>query len=84
MSNYLSNDIDCDPAGNEEVSDYTPWDAFGSYLFANGIGLPLGLRNLFDEDPPFSNQPDVGQPGYDARYADAYGRSIYGRLEYAF
>ncbi len=84
VSNYLSDYVDYDPAGNREVSDYTPWDAFGSYLFANGVGLTVGLRNLFDEDPPFSNQPDVGQPGYDARYADAYGRSIYGRLEYAF
>ena len=42
-------------------------------------------RNLFDRDPPFSNQADLFQSGgWDSRYATAAGRTYYVRGTYSF
>ncbi|WP_423823504.1 TonB-dependent receptor [Salinisphaera sp. SPP-AMP-43] len=66
------------------VHDYVTWDTYGSYSFDNGLQLTVGSNNVFDADPPFSVQTDAGQAGYDARYADGVGRTVYGRLSYNF
>jgi iron complex outermembrane receptor protein len=42
------------------------------------------VRNLFDRDPPYSNQVSSFQQGYDTRYADATGRVFYARANCAF
>ncbi|WP_110686158.1 TonB-dependent receptor [Salinicola aestuarinus] len=84
VNHYMSDYDDYDTSTNEKVGSYTTWDALGAYTFTAGPTVTLGVRNLFDRDPPFSNQPEVGQLGYDARYADALGRSIYARFNYNF
>ncbi|MEM5618564.1 hypothetical protein PA6761_03826 [Pseudomonas aeruginosa] len=42
------------------------------------------MKNLFDREPPFSNQTYTFQSGYDPRYTDPYGRILFGRLSYSF
>jgi iron complex outermembrane receptor protein len=49
-----------------------------------GMGLTVGVKNLFDTNPPFSNQTDRSQRGYDPRYTDPLGRAIYVRGSYTF
>lgn len=70
--------------GHYKVHDYVTWDTYGSYAFANGIQLTVGSNNVFDVDPVYSDQTYAGNAGYDARYADGVGRTVYGRLSYSF
>lgn len=46
--------------------------------------LAFGIRNLFDRDPPFTNQGDRFQVGYDPNYGDPRGRTFHARVSYAF
>ncbi|RKR04503.1 iron complex outermembrane receptor protein [Kushneria sinocarnis] len=84
INHYQSGYDDYDTETHDEVGSYTTWDALASYMFMAGPRITLGVKNMFDRDPPFSNQPEVGQSGYDARYADALGRTVYARLNYTF
>ncbi len=68
------------------VGVYETFDVQGSYLGFKNTSLTLGVKNVFDKDPPYSN---VGgavyfQSGYDASYADVRGRFVYGKVTYAF
>jgi len=45
--------------------------------------LSAGIRNLFDRDPPFSNQTQSFQVGYDPTYADPHGRLYWAGVRYA-
>jgi iron complex outermembrane receptor protein len=42
------------------------------------------VRNVFDQDPPFSNQGATFQVGYDPRFTDPTGRAYYARATYNF
>ncbi|MET0518835.1 MAG: TonB-dependent receptor [Burkholderiaceae bacterium] len=66
------------------VGSYTTFDAYGSWAVAKSLSLTVGIRNLFDRDPSFTNQDDVFQAGYDPRYADPTGRTFYARASYKF
>ncbi|RJS94752.1 TonB-dependent receptor [Salinisphaera sp. Q1T1-3] len=70
--------------GHYGVHDYVTWDTYGSYRFDNGLQFTVGANNVFDVDPVYSTQTYAGQAGYDARYADGVGRTVYGRLSYKF
>jgi iron complex outermembrane receptor protein len=66
------------------VSDYTVWDA---QLARRDLPTPwgsariaVGAKNVFDRDPPFSNQRSFVQVGYDPYYADPRGRYWYATL----
>lgn len=48
------------------------WTSPSQSGLASGLRLSLHVRNVFDEDPPFVNQP----LGYDAANADPYGRTF--------
>jgi iron complex outermembrane receptor protein len=67
-----------------DVSSYTTFDLYGSWRVIKPLSLTLGVRNLLDRDPPFSQQTTVFQAGYDPRYADAIGRTFYVRGTYDF
>ena len=41
----------------------------------------MGIKNLFDADPPFS---DDETQGYDFTVHNPVGRFFYGRVKYAF
>ncbi len=71
-------------AGHSKVAAYTLTNLSGSYTGFEGLALTLGVKNLFDKEPPFSNQGTLFQKGYDPRYTDPTGRAIYARASYAF
>ena len=56
----------------------------GRYTGFRNTTLVLGIKNLMDRAPPFTNQPDTFQVGYDPVYADPRGRMFYARVTYAF
>jgi iron complex outermembrane recepter protein len=66
------------------VSAYQTVDLQGSYSGLKNLRLTLGVRNVLDRDPPYTNQGFSFQAGYDPQYADPRGRFIYGRLTYSF
>ena len=63
---------------------YTTYDLQGTYSQLKAWRFTLGVRNLFDRDPPYSNAGgQTGfQSGYDNQYGDPRGRFIYGRVTY--
>ena len=77
-------DSNAEPGQNRRVAPYDVWDIQGSYSGIRNFKFVLGIRNLFDRAPPFSNQEDTFQLGYDPHYADPRGRLYYGRLTYSF
>jgi iron complex outermembrane receptor protein len=46
--------------------------------------LVLGVKNLFDADPPQSNTSQNFQTGYDATFTNPLGRTYYVRASYKF
>jgi iron complex outermembrane receptor protein len=77
-SGYLDQDEE------NHVASYTTWDTYGSWEAVKGLNLTLGVRNLFDRDPPLSYQTSTFQAGYDPRYTDPAGRTFYVRATYNF
>jgi len=73
-----------DPAFYGRVGSYTTWDLYGSWSPIKSLNVLLGIRNILDRDPPFSNQGKTFQNGYDPRYTDPTGRNYYVRGTYTF
>ena len=73
-----------DPEFKHKVEAYSLLNLSGSYSGIKGLTLTAGLKNLLDEQPPFSNQGTLFQKGYDPRFSDPIGRSVYLRASYAF
>jgi len=68
------------------VASYRTWDAQLGYAgWLPGMKWTLGLRNLLNTDPPYSNAGGQTsfQSGYDPQYADPRGRFIYVNASYA-
>lgn len=66
------------------VKAYYTIDVYGSWAPIKGVSLTAGIRNLMDQNPPFSNQSTTTQQGYDPRYTDPLGRTFYARVGYSF
>lgn len=81
-AHYKSGYIDQDPTNH--VASYTTFDTFVAWTQPKGLGLTVGVRNLFDKDPPLSYQDATFQAGYDPRYTDVLGRTFYARATYTF
>lgn len=63
---------------DHRVASYTTVDWQGRYEFNKALTFTLGVFNLFDRDPPLSLKTSGGhQLGYDNRYTDARGRTLY-------
>jgi len=74
-----------DPAGaSRKVEAFAPWDLQASYGGFAGWQLAAGVRNLFNADPPVSNQGSSFQIGYDPQVASALGRVYYLRATYSW
>ena len=73
-------DID-DP---RHVKAYSVWGLNGSYTGFRNWTLTLGVKNLFDRDPPYTRQATAFQIGYDPAIADPTGRFYYASVRYAF
>ncbi len=73
-----------DPEFARDVSSYSLWSLSGNYTGFKGVTLTAGVKNLFDKEPPYSNQGTMFQQGYDPRYTDPIGRALYLRGSYTF
>ncbi|KQY90311.1 hypothetical protein ASD35_00410 [Pelomonas sp. Root1444] len=82
VGHYKSSYVDQDP--ENRVSAYTTIDAYASFEANNQMSFTLGVNNLFDRDPPYSNQGEVFQANYDPRFADPTGRKFYARATLKF
>ncbi len=69
---------------NNHVPAYSLWDINGSWAATKALSLVVGVRNLMDTKPPFSNQGGTFQTGYDPRLTDATGRAYYLRGTFNF
>ena len=71
-----------------DVKSYATLDWQTSWDFRKDMGLSLGVLNLLDQKPPLSlatSGTNKGQQfGYDNRYYDPRGRSLYGNFTYRF
>jgi iron complex outermembrane receptor protein len=66
------------------VGALSVWDLVGTYSGIKGLALSAGVLNVFNSDPPFSNQGSRFQVGYDPRYASPFGRTWLLRAAYSF
>jgi iron complex outermembrane recepter protein len=73
-----------DPGFENEVKAYTLVDLSGTWTGMKNLAVTLGVKNLFDTKPPFTNQGTVFQKGYDPRFTDAIGRAYMVRAAYSF
>ena len=78
-------DVNTDLDGNERrVSSMSLFDVQGSYTGIKNLTLTLGVKNVFDTNPPATNQRISFQAGYDPQVYDARARFVYGSIRYAF
>src|SRR5207253_8845849 len=66
------------------VSNYATEDLYATYAMQKGFSFTLGVKNLSDRNPPFTNYNKLFQQGYDPRFTDPTGRTYYGRATYSF
>jgi len=72
-----------DAAGQpHRVAPYRIWDAQVTFNGVPDLSVTLGVKNLLNRDPPFSNHRNFFQVGYDPSYADPRGRFMYARVSY--
>ena len=84
--NFVLGYKDDETNGNppRRVASYETWDLQGGWDGWRGLSLVLGVRNVFDRDPPASANSQNFQVGYDAKYTDPRGRTFYATLKYLF
>ena len=69
-----------DYAGSvRQVESYSTIDWQSRFTVNKNFGVTFGIKNLLDQDPPFSQRTAGGgnQVGYDGRYASPLGRQFY-------
>ncbi|MEM8513990.1 iron complex outermembrane receptor protein [Massilia sp. MP_M2] len=66
------------------VKRYSLWDLSGAYAVDAHLKLRVGVQNLFDKSPPYSNQAYYFLSGYDPSYTDPRGRRFYASANYSF
>jgi iron complex outermembrane receptor protein len=66
------------------VGVYDTWDLQGRYLGLKNWQFTLGVKNIFDRDPPYTNAGGQFAAGYDITYADVRGRFAYGQVRWYF
>jgi len=73
-------------AMERDVQSYTTLDYQLKANYVKNLTLTAGIKNLLNQDPPFSirNSGGGNQVGYDGRYADPLGRSFYVTAAYKF
>ncbi len=63
------------------VSSWNTMDLRVGYKYSNSLKFALGVKNLFDVGPPFS---DNETQGYDYTQSNPVGRFFYGSLTYSY
>ncbi|MBV8634664.1 MAG: TonB-dependent receptor, partial [Burkholderiaceae bacterium] len=87
VNHYLSKYQDYAPDGSGNivnVGSYSIWNAYFSYKAMPGLKLVGGINNLFNTNPPFSNQNQNWQSGYNSVFSSPLGRAYYLRGTYSF
>jgi iron complex outermembrane recepter protein len=87
VNNFSSAYEDQDPYVDGKprtVGSVNTWDMAVTWAGIKGLTLTGSITNLFDQDPPFSNQSGGFQVGYDYRYANPIGRAFLLRGTYQF
>ncbi|HKU87200.1 MAG TPA: TonB-dependent receptor [Casimicrobiaceae bacterium] len=77
----------CDDFGcpRRRVGSYSAWNIQAEYVGFRNTRLAIGVKNLFDRNPPQAQwDPTGGALGFDPSYADPRGRSFYARIVYVF
>jgi iron complex outermembrane receptor protein len=74
------------PGFDPYVHRYIIYHLTGTYTGFRNTTLTLGVKNLFDKDPPFTahNLDFAAGAGWDPRVADPRGRSFIARISYKF
>jgi iron complex outermembrane receptor protein len=83
----FANGVTNDPPTPHKVDAYQTWDLQGTWSATKALLLTVGVRNVFDQKPPYSNVGAAGsqfQAGYDISYVDVHDRFVYGRVAYRF
>lgn len=65
-----------------QVKAYSLWDLSGSWAATKSWTVRGGIKNLFDQAPPYSNQAFFFISGYDPSYTDPRGRRFYLSVSY--
>lgn len=73
-----------DPEFDRSVKAWSVFDASVAFTGIRNVTVLLGVKNIADTDPPFSNQGTTFQRGYDPRFTDPFGRTFFARLSYQF
>lgn len=74
-----------DPAGGDrDVGNWEIYDVQATWSGIKNLHVTLGVKNVFDRDPPTSVQGQTFQVGYDPVQADPHGRMFFGVLNYTF
>ncbi|MGZ5065468.1 MAG: TonB-dependent receptor plug domain-containing protein [Usitatibacter sp.] len=84
---YQSGYVDAQTDGNGDlrrVSSMSLFDIQGQYTGFRHFTLILGVKNVFDTNPPRTNQGNSFQALYDPSYYDARARFLYGSIRYEF
>ena len=84
---FFSSYIDEYPngAGNQRiVGDQSTWDVYASYKPIHPLTVLFGVRNLFNKNPPFSNQTGNWPAGYNPIFSSPILRDFYLNLSYKF
>ena len=66
------------------VGTYETYDAQLSYVGFKSVRLTLGMKNIMDRDPPYTNYGAGFVGGYDLSYTDVRGRFAYLTATYTF
>jgi iron complex outermembrane receptor protein len=85
-NSYTSSYVDSNAnAGqNNIVGAYRTWDFYTTYNGVKNMTLIGGVRNLFDRNPPFTNSGQNFQVGFEPKFTNPAGRSIFGKLVWKF
>jgi iron complex outermembrane receptor protein len=70
--------------GTRRVGTYSTWNVQGQYAGFKNTTVVLGIKNLFDRDPPFAQTGSGFSEGYDPVYADPRGVTYYAKLTFSF
>lgn len=66
------------------VKAYSLWDMQVGWSAAKNTDLTLGVKNIFNTDPPSSRTEVNFQTGYDAQWTNPLGRALYVRMRVKF
>jgi iron complex outermembrane receptor protein len=74
-----------DANGNPiKVGAYSTWDTYGSWKPASNMKILVGVRNVLNTNPSFSNQTNNWQAGYNPVFSDPIGRAYYAKYTLDF